>query len=86
MHELQFRSQGGKVSRRNSVAVCGDGLRGCHGYLQRHEIDWQAHNQIARAEGTVTFYPITWPAAEWLGIKRGEKLESPVMLEIEAAS
>lgn len=38
MHEIQARSLGGKVSKQNSIAVCGDGVRGCHGRLQRHEI------------------------------------------------
>lgn len=41
MHELRPRSLGGKVSRDNSVAVCGDGVRGCHGKLQRHEITYR---------------------------------------------
>ena len=38
MHEIRPRSLGGKVSLENSIAVCGDGVRGCHGRLQRHEI------------------------------------------------
>ncbi len=86
LHELQFRSQGGKVSKRNSVAVCGDGVRGCHGFLQRHEIEWEEHNAIRRAEGTLTFFPLSMSAAEWLGIRRGTKLESPVMQETEISS
>lgn len=66
MHELLFRSLGGKVSKRNSVAVCGDGVRGCHGYLQRNEIDWQGD-----AEERLSFQPLTKRAAEWMRIKLG---------------
>lgn len=40
MHELRFRSLGGKVSKRNSVAVCGSGTTGCHGFLQSWQISW----------------------------------------------
>lgn len=45
MHEVVPRSivdpltgNRGIVSPENSIAVCGDGVRGCHGKLQRHEI------------------------------------------------
>lgn len=55
MHELKFRSQGGKVSKKNSVAVCGDGVRGCHGMLQRHEIEYFAGPN--GAEAALTFWP-----------------------------
>ena len=84
MHELRARSVGGKVSKRNSVAVCGDGVLGCHGFLQRHEIDvWTEDVQLA--EGTLTFTPTTERAAEFLRIKLGEDIESPPMLAMETA-
>lgn len=86
MHELQFRSLGGKVSVKNSMAVCGDGTTGCHGFLQRNEITWEAHDKAARAEGTLSFFPLSPAAAEWVGLKRGERLESPVMQTTEIAS
>lgn len=38
MHELLPRSRGGKISRTNSVWLCGDGVAGCHGLIQRYEI------------------------------------------------
>lgn len=85
MHELKFRSQGGKVSKKNSVAVCGDGVRGCHGHLQRHEIEWFVGPQ--GAEATVTFFPHmadSHTAADWLGIRYDESIESPVMRDMEA--
>ncbi len=37
-HEIHSQGAGGKVSLENSIAVCGDGTRGCHGKLQRYEI------------------------------------------------
>jgi hypothetical protein len=67
MHELHFRSLGGKVSKRNSVAVCGDGVRGCHGFLQRNEIAWQGES--LGAEGLLMFHPKTAPSAEWMRVK-----------------
>jgi hypothetical protein len=44
LHELTFRSLGGIVSKENSIAVCGDGTRGCHAKLQRHEITVRGKN------------------------------------------
>ena len=85
MHELRFKSLGGKVSRRNSVAVCGSGTTGCHGYLQEHDIDWDEMDENRRAEATLHFIPVTEYAAEWLRIKLGESIESPVMFEMETA-
>jgi hypothetical protein len=38
VHEIVPKSLGGKVSLENSIPVCGDGVRGCHGLLQRHEV------------------------------------------------
>lgn len=84
MHELQFRSLGGKVSVRNSIAVCGElGTEQCHGFLQANQIAWEAHDTAARAEGTLSFFPLSVAAAEWLGIGRGARLESPPMQTTE---
>ncbi len=66
MHELVFRSAGGKVSKRNSVAVCGDGVRGCHGHLQRNEIRFEAFTD--GAEGLLVFQPKTSKAADWMRV------------------
>lgn len=87
MHELQSRGAGGKVSKRNSVAVCGElvGVEpSCHTYLQANEIDWE--DGPLGADGTLTFIPVTGRAAEWLRVKRLAQIESPVMLETEIAS
>lgn len=43
-HEIHSLGAGGKVSLKNSIAVCGDGTRGCHGKLQRYEILVIGHN------------------------------------------
>jgi hypothetical protein len=83
MHELQFRSCGGRVSKRNSVAACGDGVSGCHGFAQRHEIAWDDYG--LGAEGTLVFEPTTYRAADWMQIKFGSKLISPPMVEMETA-
>jgi hypothetical protein len=34
MHEIKPKSLRGKVSRINSIAVCGSGTTGCHGHLR----------------------------------------------------
>lgn len=82
MHEIVFRSQRGKVSKKNSIAVCGDGVRGCHGFCQRHEIAVSVWDE--RAEGLLVFEPVSIAAQDWLCVKAGESIASPVMVEIEA--
>lgn len=83
MHEIVFRSQRGKVSKKNSIAVCGDGVRGCHGFLQRHEIE--VSETPMGAESTLWFLVVTPLAADWVGIHPLETIESPVMLDMELA-
>jgi hypothetical protein len=81
MHEVKPKSLGGKVSRKNSVALCGDGVQGCHGFCQRHQIAVGA--SILGAEAELVFTPETESAAEWLRIKVGEQIVSPPMQETE---
>lgn len=67
MHELKPRSLGGKESRDNSIAVCGDGVRGCHGLLQRKEIKHRFDRRRS-ADGWMAFRPLTDAAKEYTGI------------------
>lgn len=71
MHELKPRGRGGKVSKTNSVAVCGQ-LVGtepcCHTYLQLNQIDWKATPE--GAQGLLQFRPTTPQAAEWMRVER----------------
>jgi hypothetical protein len=83
MHERIARSLGGKVSKQNSMAVCGDGVQGCHGLLQRHEIACDAVDQ--GCEGTLTFLPLSTAACEWMKLAPGELLLSEPMLVMESA-
>lgn len=83
LHEIQFRSQGGKVSRRNSIAVCGDGVNGCHGFMQRHEVS--VFIGLEGAEGDLKFTPHTQASADWMRVKIGETVESPTMFQMETA-
>jgi len=76
MHELVFRSLGGKRSASNSIAVCGDGVRGCHGLLQRHEIKWQDRDGVG-AEGLLLFTVETRAAERWVRIALGNTWGSP---------
>lgn len=84
MHELVFRSRGGKVSRKNSIAVCGDGVEGCHGHLQAHRVQFGAGQR--GAESTLVFTPVAQIAADWLRVKVGESIESPPMRNLDEMS
>lgn len=85
MHELIFRSLGGKVSRKNSVAVCGSGTSGCHGFLQSNQIAWAGTpNEIA--EGRLMFSPHTRVAADYMRIALNTYIESgptPKIMEMD---
>ena len=48
MHELVFRSLGGKRSLENSIAVCNYQGRNCHRLLQRLCIEWEGADANAR--------------------------------------
>lgn len=76
MHELRFRSLGGKRSKRNSVAACGSGTTGCHGFAQANQIAYQFEDFAAGAEGTVIFTPNTKRAAEWMKLNVGQSIAS----------
>lgn len=75
MHELVPRSLGGKVSKRNSIAVCGSGTTKCHGFAQNHQVKWSDVDKMG-AQGPLLFTPVSRQAAEWLRVKVGEQIES----------
>lgn len=82
-HELRFRSLGGKVTRQNCVAVCGDGVQGCHGFLQRHEIAVAENGTPYDAERPLQFQARTRQAAEHLQIEPMQWIQSPLMVATE---
>ena len=83
MHELRFRSQGGKISRWNSIAVCGSGTTGCHGLMHSHAIDVLMDEQ--GAEGRLDFTAVTQAAADWMQIQLGQMIQSEPMRDLEMA-
>lgn len=84
MHEIVPKSLGGKVSKANSIWVCGDGVQGCHGFLQRHEIRCPVDLQkYASAEGPLLFRPMTPAAANWMRISISTCLISEPMRNYE---
>ena len=88
MHEIQSRGSGGKISKRNSIAVCGDGTRGCHGMLQQYDIHcWAPGDDLTRpdAESVLEFWPRLKKASDWMHIAPGAHLVSPPMQETEIA-
>lgn len=83
MHEMRPRSLGGKVSRQNSIAVCGSGTTGCHGLLQAHRID--IRTDIANgAMGPLSFTPTDRMTSDWMKIPFGDCIISEPMSQIEA--
>lgn len=83
MHELLPKSLGGRVSRRNSVAVCGSGTTGCHGHAQQHHIGYMFENDDLGAEATIWFRIMTQAAADHCRVYLGAQIISPVMVETE---
>lgn len=78
MHELKSRGAGGKVSKTNSIAVCGTivgAVPSCHTYLQAKAISYTVG--IYGAEDVITFCPRSEQAAEWLKLPIYQVLESP---------
>lgn len=75
LNEEPPRSCGGKVSKRDSHAICGDGVNGCHGYVTRNEIEIDRGPE--GSEGVLGFTPKTKAAAEWMRLPLGTRLESP---------
>lgn len=86
MHELRFRSLGGKISRRNSIAVCGSGVTLCHGALQSLWISYRFEDEALGAEGPIIFTPETELGAAVMKIKLGESIVSPPMRDTEIAA
>lgn len=85
MHEIRPRSLRGKVSRTNSIAVCGELGNGpeCHGLLQRNEISVDRSDTLG-AEATLFFQPKTEAAKDWVRLGDRVGIESPVMRDVEA--
>ncbi len=82
MNEEPPRSCGGKVSRQDSMALCGDGTRRCHGFVTRNEIVIERGR--LGAEDVLTFTAKTQAAADWMRIKVGESIVSAPMVQVEA--
>ncbi len=85
MHEIVSRGRRGKVSRTNSIAVCGvivGAVPSCHTYLQQSQILVQFDKGLG-AESRLTFTPLSVNAAEWMRVRVGEAIESDPMQRIE---
>ncbi len=79
MHEIRSGGAGGKVSKRNSIAVCGQivgAVPSCHTYLQSCEIRCHVHDMSIGADGDLFFQPHTQIAADWLRVEHMHCLAS----------
>jgi hypothetical protein len=85
MHELKPRSIGGKVSRANSVAVCGSGTTGCHGFAQSHQVIVAENANPYDADRPLQFQARTRAAAEHLKVNLYQWILSPPMQHTEIA-
>jgi hypothetical protein len=85
MHELQFRSCGGRVSKRNSVAACGDGVSGCHGFAQRHEIAWDDYDRRGAGGHADVSARSSYRRQSGCGRVGDQEIVSPPMVEMETA-
>jgi len=86
-HELIARGAGGKVSRKNSIAVCGvivGAVPSCHTFLQNHSIQWMADEGLG-AQGPLVFTPINREAADWMHVAIGQSVHSEPMSVYEAS-
>lgn len=81
MHELRPKSLGGRVSRRNSIAVCGSGTTGCHGHLQQHQVVYGAGQ--SGAEDVLIFTAMTQLAADHMRVELYKTIVSPPMREVD---
>ncbi len=84
-HELIPKSVGGKVTKRNCVAICGEivgAVPSCHTYLQSHAIQW-SDDRGQGAQGPLWFTPVSREAADWLRVNVGHRIESLPMSAYE---
>lgn len=86
LHEILPRGRGGKVSKQNSIATCGQ-LVGteqcCHTYLQQNRISVGFRFPSLGAESDIIFTPLAPAPADWMCLPYGDSLISPVMVETE---
>lgn len=87
MHEILSRGAGGKVSKANSIWVCGElgnDTAFCHGLLQTGQIEVgpEPHN----ADELLVFTPITPKASEHMRVPLGFHLLSPPTHQIRGES
>lgn len=85
-HEIKSRGAGGKISKTNCIAVCGQivgAVPSCHTYLQDYQIRVSGETGIM-ADGTLTFTALSQRSADWMRVKIGESIVSDPMRVVEA--
>jgi len=86
-HELIPKSLGGKVTKRNCIAVCGaivGAVPSCHTFLQNRTIQWMETPGLG-AQGPLVFTPISQEAADWMHVKVGQSVHSEPMAVYEVS-
>jgi AhpD family alkylhydroperoxidase len=64
LHHRQLRSQGGKNTAANLIALCGSGTTGCHGWVHAHPADARAVGLIVPSWAD----PAETPVRTWRGL------------------
>lgn len=75
MHHRKKRGQGGPWSPENIAAVCGDGTRGCHGWIENHPLLASACGWHVRPWQNPAEAPLLWRGATWLLLTADGKME-----------
>ena len=66
VHHRKKRSQGGLWSPDNCVAVCGDGVRGCHGWIEHNPNDAADEGFHVRPWDVPDKVPLHWRKSRWV--------------------
>lgn len=69
MHHRRKRSAGGKWVPSCVVALCGDGCRGCHGWVEANPNEAEAQGWHVRPWQDPAEIPVLWHGEAWLLLK-----------------
>ena len=65
-HHRKKRSQGGEWSAENVVLLCGDGTRGCHGWVEHNPNAAEAEGLHVRPWESSDAVPVKYRRTEWV--------------------
>lgn len=75
MHHRKKRGQGGLWTPDNIVAVCGDGVTGCHGWFEHNPDKAAGLGWHVRPWEDSTEVPVFWRGSTWVLLKTDGSVE-----------